>query len=181
MPLHFQYLFPPGYCLQSKQSGQGNQMVCWLVGALLVKKQTLIIHRRSSLGSKAPLWGHPLHEVKEESTRQPLLPRKPPCPSQDVYHRNILPSAPRVTLLHFFPGLSLFLFLFSVLCTQDSQVPSQRHPSDFALTPLLWPLFISLIPGFVILTLHQSVYLLLTQPFCNAISILRSIAPPKDL
>lgn len=111
MPLDFQYLFPPN--LQGIQSGQGNHR--WLVGALLVKKHTLIIHRSSSLGRKAPLRSHPLHEVKEESTEQPFLPRKPSHPSQDVYHGHILPSSPRVTLFHFLMGLLLFPLLFSVM------------------------------------------------------------------
>lgn len=66
---------------------------------------------------------------------------------------------------------------------QASQAP-RILPSDFPLTstdPPFATLFISVIYGFIILTLHLPLYFLLTQPFFNVISILRSIAPPKDL
>lgn len=106
-------------------------MVCWLVGALLVKKHALIKHRRSSLGRKAPLWSHPLHEVKDESSKPSFLPRKLSHPSQDVYHRHVLPSAPKITLFHFFSGSFTVppSFLWPV-CMQESQAPFRLHSCE---------------------------------------------------
>lgn len=116
------------------------QKFCWVEGTLHIKKHILIIHRSSSLDIQwSTTLNHPFHEVKEEYTKQLFLPRKPSCPFQDVYHRHILPSAPRATLFHFFwvfycsPLFSLSCVYARVTGFQDTPfgLPSYKHSSSF--------------------------------------------------
>lgn len=184
MQLHFQYSSPPNYYLQGKQCSQGNHR--WSAGWWgTAYKETYFDNTQKK---------QPWHPVKHhyEATHFMRWRKNPQINLFSSGNHHVLPRMS--TKGTFSPqhlrsrcSISFCLFLFALLFPVLYECESHRLPgnsSDFPLTstaPPLTILFISLIYSFIICTLHLSSYFLLSQTFSNAISILRSIAPPKDL